>query len=292
MSVGDVAAVVAAVIAVAGFLGPVRAYYNRTIGRRVDLYRRLERLGVGAHQSFFETVLGEAPAIRRSITRELPDYSELTDDESEPPLLEHVFTDALWVDPLFYAQTVADKEGTVLGFSITTRKRRFAPRLAVPRPVPMLAWLLGRPTRERRQLSALAHVQLGRTRFSDVVLTEWGLPSVRCVIGARTYAYSEAWYFGNPGHYSTYVCTASTASQVGGYPEDLEPIDWPENRDDPDEGYAPTGEDEDPILAPWIEAVRQSAVVTTWSVLQFPLSPENWPPENFGPHGDEVRTLP
>lgn len=120
MSVGDVATVVAAVIAVVGFLGPVRAYYNRTLGRRFDLYRRFERLGVGAHQSFFETVIGEAPAIRRSIARELPDYSELTDDESEPPLVEHTFTESLWVDPLFYAQTVADKDRTVL----SSRSRR------------------------------------------------------------------------------------------------------------------------------------------------------------------------
>lgn len=292
MSFADVATVVAAVIAVAGFIGPVRAHYNRTLGRRSVLYRRFGRLGVGAHQAFFETVIGETPAIRRSITRELPDYSERTDDESEPPLVERAFTESLWVDPLFYAQTVADKDDTVLGFSITTRKRRFAPRFAVPRPVPRRAWLLWRLTRGRRQVSALARVRLGRTKFSEVVLTDWGLPSVRCVIGARTYAYSEAWYFGNPGHYSNYVCTASMASQVGGYPKKLEHIDWPEIRDDPDEGYAPTGEDEDPVLAPWIVAVRRSAVVTTWSVIQFPLSPENWPPENFGPHGDEVRTLP
>ena len=52
------------------------------------------------------------------------------------------------------------------------------------------------------------------------------------------------------------------------------------------------GEDEDPVLEPWIEAVRRSAVVTTSSVIQFPLSPENWPPEHFGPHGDEVRKPP
>ena len=292
MSVGDIAAVVAAVIAIASFVGPVRAYYNRTAGRRFDVYRRFERLGVGAHQSFFETVIGEAPAIRRSIIRELPDYSDLTDDDSEAPLVEHTFTESLWVDPLFYAQTVADKDGTVLGFSITTRRRRFAPRFAVPRPLPTRSWLLWRLTRGRRQLPALAQVRLGRTKFSGVVLTDWGLPSVRCLIGARTYSYSEAWYFGNPGHYSSYVCTASMASEVGGYPVNMEHIDWPENRDDPDEGFAPTGDDEDPVLAPWIETVRSSAVVTTWTVIQFPLTPENWPPENFGPHGDEVRTLP
>ena len=161
-------------------------------------------------------MIGEAPAIRRSTTLELPDYSQLTDDESEPPLVEHTFTETLWVDPLFYAQTVADKDGTVLGFSITTRKRRFAPRFAAPRPVSTLDWLVSKLTRGHRELPALAHVRLGRTRFSDVVLTGWGLPSVRCVIGARSYSYSEAWNFGNPGHYSDYVCTASMASPVGG----------------------------------------------------------------------------
>jgi hypothetical protein len=95
VSVADAGTVVAAVVAIVGFVGPVRAYYNRTVGRRFDLYRRFDRLGVGSHQSFFETVIGEAPTIRRTLTRELPDYSAVADDESEPPLVEHTFTESL-----------------------------------------------------------------------------------------------------------------------------------------------------------------------------------------------------
>lgn len=48
VSVGEAAAVVVAVIAIVGILGPLRSYFNRTIGRRFDLYRRFARLGVGA----------------------------------------------------------------------------------------------------------------------------------------------------------------------------------------------------------------------------------------------------
>jgi hypothetical protein len=292
----DTAAVVAAVLALVGVLGPARAWFNRTVGRRFDLYRRFERLGVGAHHSFFETVIGEGPAIRRSVAVELPDWARdeepLEGDEYvPPPLVQHEFVEALWVDPLFYAQTLSDEDGTVVGFSVTTRVRRFAPRFAAPRPVPTRVWLIERLTAGRRQVRALAHVRLGRTRFSDVLRTDWGPPKVRSLVGARYFAYSEAWSFGNPGHYSDYVCSTNMASRVGDIPTHLESLDWPENREDPEEGYAPSGPDEDPRLAPWIEDTRRAAVVTTWSVIKFPLSPETWP-VSFGPHGDEVRTLP
>jgi hypothetical protein len=288
----DVATVVAGVVAVIGIVGPIRGYLTRTVGRRFDLYRRLGRLGVGAQQSFFEEVIGEAPAIRRQWTVDLPDYEADIDDDDDFPLVERTFTEELWVDPLFYAQTVADEDGTVLGFSITTRKRRFAPRFAAPLPVATHRWVLDRLTGGRWRMPALAHVRLGRTRFAEVSSGEWGVPKVRSMYGARRYTYSEAWSFGNPGHYSDYVCTASSASDVGGYPEGMQHLDWPGKHEDPDEGYAPSGPDEDPRLATWIETVRGRAVVTTWTVVQFPLSVERWPPDNFGPHGDEVRMLP
>jgi hypothetical protein len=154
----DVATVVAGVVAVIGIVGPLRAYFNRTLGRRFDLYRRFKRLGVGAQESFYEAVIGEAPAIRRPWTIELQDFDADIDDLKEDfPLVPRTFTEALWVDPLFYAQTVADETGTVLGFSITTRTRRFAPRFAAPLPVATNRWLLDRLTRGRWRMPTLAH---------------------------------------------------------------------------------------------------------------------------------------
>ncbi len=68
----DAAFIVAAVAAILAIVGPGRAWFNRTVGRRFDLYRRFNRLGVGVHQSFFETVIGEGPAIRRKVTSHFP----------------------------------------------------------------------------------------------------------------------------------------------------------------------------------------------------------------------------
>jgi hypothetical protein len=70
-----VAALVATVVAFVGLLGPLRAWYSRTLGRRFDLYRRFSRLGVGANKSFFAEVIGAQPAIRRTIACKLTDYS-------------------------------------------------------------------------------------------------------------------------------------------------------------------------------------------------------------------------
>ena len=170
----DAASIVAAVATILGIVGPGRAWFNRTVGRRFDLYRRFERLGVGAHQSFFETVIGEGPAIRRKVTADLPDY---TGDDVEHCMITYHLTEALWVDPLFYAQTLSDEDGTVLGFSVTTRVKRFAPRFAAPRPVPTSRWLLERLTRGKHVAPALTHVRLGRTRFATAVADDaWGIP--------------------------------------------------------------------------------------------------------------------
>lgn len=46
-----------------------RELYVRTIGRRRDRRARLARLGTGAHLSFFVSVLGEPPAMRRTIQK-------------------------------------------------------------------------------------------------------------------------------------------------------------------------------------------------------------------------------
>jgi hypothetical protein len=231
-------------------------------------------------------VIGEGPAIRHGVTADLPEYG----DDDEPRMVTHQFVETIWVDPLFYAQTLSDEEGTVVGFSVTTRVRRFAPRFAAPRPVPTTRWLLERATRRKYRASACAHVRLGRTRFVDAAARSWGVPKVSASVGVRVFSYSEAWYFGNPGHYSDYVCSVSTASSFGRL-RSVENLDWPDKRDDANDGYAPTGPEEDPRLAPWIEAFRRASIVTTWTVIQFPLSPETWP-VGFGPHGDDVRTLP
>lgn len=61
----------AALIAVWRTLG---SWYRRTLGRRRDRYERLARLGTQAQLTFFESVLGEPPAMRRTIESDVHGY--------------------------------------------------------------------------------------------------------------------------------------------------------------------------------------------------------------------------
>jgi len=57
-----------ALAAVIALLAGARAWYRRTLGRRSDKYERIARLGTNAHLTFFTSVLGEPPAMHRSLT--------------------------------------------------------------------------------------------------------------------------------------------------------------------------------------------------------------------------------
>src|SRR4051812_33419222 len=59
----------------------LRSLLRRTVWRRRDRYDRLARLGVGAHISFFISVLGEPPAISRTIVKDVEEVVEAGDPE-------------------------------------------------------------------------------------------------------------------------------------------------------------------------------------------------------------------
>jgi hypothetical protein len=133
MSATDFATIVAALVGVIAVLGPVQAFVRRTLGRRWDVYGRLYRLGAGAQLSFFVSVIGEPPALRDTIEIEMPDWALVSDDQADPPTQMRSFVRSTFVDPLFYLVTISDDDEAVLGFSITTRRRRFAPMFYAPR---------------------------------------------------------------------------------------------------------------------------------------------------------------
>jgi hypothetical protein len=134
-------------------------------------------------------------------------------------------------------------------------------------------------------------VRLGRTRFSDLPSAEWS-PSVRAIVGARLFSYSEAYYLGNPGFYQTFVFTASSAA----YHAPFGPVEEVSNRihDRWVGGLVPCDEDEeimrDLSFVNALEHVRRETAITTYTVLGPELLLDTYP-LNFGPHGDEVRTL-
>src|SRR2546421_461808 len=92
--------------------------YRKTVGRRRDLYARIGRLGPGTQLSFFESVLGEPPAIQRTIARRAyrvvvsgdPDYDPALadpDDNSYETVEDRGYRESIFVDRDYYVQAIA-----------------------------------------------------------------------------------------------------------------------------------------------------------------------------------------
>jgi len=283
----------------------VRSGYRKTLGRRRERYRRLARLGTGAHLSFFVSVLGEPPAIRHTIRKADSRTYVASDDPRFDPALAgpdasgheivetRVYTESVFIDRDYYVQAISDDDDTVLAFSVTTRTRRFHPVYRMPVPP---SWI------ERKRLKRefgyryvpLLRVTLGRSRFADGDSKDpdrFAGPHLRLQLGAHNWTYSEYRSFGNPGYYQTFVLTASDVAArlaVGQFHDVQREIggnEWP----DPDPTkYAgqPTWEE-----MPATQEFRRSTVITTYTVIGMQMWEQNYP-ATFGPQLSVVRTLP
>lgn len=295
---GGAGALVGALAALLVLNAAMKEFYRRTIGRRRDRYARLARLGTGAQLSFFEAVLGEPPAIRQTVTNESyrvilrrgdAGYVDPGPDTQEC-FVSRSFIEAIFIDRDYYVQVICDPEETVLAFSVTVRRHNFHPIFQLPQRI-------SRGEKRRHESSSESHlpvfkVRLGRTRFADLDPADpddFRGHHFQAAIGARSYFYSEDRYYGFPGHYQTFVFTASSAAPGLGSVADLaagisqaKGEKWPDkSRDDQPGWEALSG----------IHAFRRKTPVTTFSVLRADLWVENFP-TRFGPHGDEVGTLP
>jgi hypothetical protein len=128
-SLPQVAELLTALLAAVALVGVARGSYRRTLGRRRDRYLRLRRLGTRTQLSFFTSVIGEPPAIRR--TREVMvtnSYNEEYRACREPK----DFTEAVYVDSDFYLHVLADEDETVHAFSVTSRRKAFRPIFRPP----------------------------------------------------------------------------------------------------------------------------------------------------------------
>jgi hypothetical protein len=198
----NVAGIVGGIAAFVGLWRYVAGVFRRTVGRRRDAYRRLARLGTGAQLAFFTSVLGEPPAIRQTITRE-----EDVPQEFGSGKVDVRYVESFYVDRDYFVQTITNEDQTVEAFSVTSRSRRFRPTMWLPVRVRLRDRLFRRLPRGWRPLMI---VKLGRTRFVDAA-PDWTPSSVRAWVGARAWRYTEAYYFGNPGNYQTYVLVHSNA---------------------------------------------------------------------------------
>ncbi|MGE0067246.1 MAG: ETEC_3214 domain-containing protein [Solirubrobacterales bacterium] len=294
--VEDAGAILGAVVALIAFNAAAKSFVRRTIGRRRDRYARLGRLGTGAQLSFFVAVLGEPPAIRQTIKNDNyrtvvrrgdPGHVE-QGEEIQDIFISMSFVEAIFIDRDYYVQVICDLEETVLAFSVTVRRRNFHPVFQVPGNI---GWREKR--RHKKQFGEpfvpAFKLRLGRTRFAELDDPEFLGCRFQAAVGARSFFYSEDRYYGFPGHYQTFVFTASSAAPGPGSVADLaagisqaKGEKWPDkSRDDQPGWEALSG----------IHAFRRKTPVTTFSVLRADLWVENFP-TRFGPHGDEVGTLP
>ncbi|MDQ6803880.1 MAG: hypothetical protein M3065_02680, partial [Actinomycetota bacterium] len=270
LSVIAVATLIAGLAALLGISRSLLAVYAKTAGRRRDRRARLARLGTGAHLSFFEAILGEPPAMRRSLTSG--------------------HTECIFVDREYYVQTISDGDGTVLAFSVTTRNRRFRPTYEVPfRP----GYVERRRLKRRFNYTYVPSVSvaLGRSTFASLDPTDpdrFAGPHYKVSVGAHNWTYSEFHPLGNPGYYQTVVLTASDVAAQAPYgnawnvQEELGGSEWPD----------PTRSEDQPRWGDLSAAhqFRQETVITTYTVVRD-LSLEDYP-ASFGPQLHIVRTLP
>ena len=312
-NIADVASAVGGLVAILALAAGARGVYRRTLGRRRDRYERLHRLGVGAQLSFFVSVIGEPPAIRRSVertiyriaTRNHPLFDPALagpDQNSHDVLVRATYVESIFVDRDFYVQTLTNDDESVLAFSVTTRSTRFAPTFEHPIRISHHA-RRGRWKEFGEPYVPLFKVRLGHTRFSDLDpqdLDEFAGAHFKASPGARLFAYSEFKYFGNPGHYLDFVFTASSTGVGPAAWDRLHDVvaeakfyEWPyPSRPDPD----------DPVDVPthaaplWEELTaahefRRKTAISTITVVHPDLWIVNFP-TTFGPHADRVRLLP
>lgn len=279
----DVPQIAGAVAAGIAIFTAVAAGLRRTLLRRIDFKRRLRRLGVNVQEDFFAAILGAAPAFRTT-------HDPISGREATRGTLT-------WVDRLAYVVALVNGEGTVTGYSVTSRRRFFRPELRPPRvrgerTVRLLVRLLPSACAARlpeiwrwRAAPLFATVRLCATTFAAAGEVDGQSASV----GARHFYYHEARYYGNPGLYLNYVLAINTAGYIGSRVLAGTPRTLLENRYalDPVPEYALGNQDAEIAGVPEVVEFRRRARPNTFAVTND--APGR---TEFGPVLDLVRTLP
>lgn len=318
---GDVASIAAAILAAVAILGSVVELWRRTLGRRRAMTVRVKRLGVGAQLSYFESVLGEPPAIRQPMdlddhpwvtAQELEEPEELDDPaprrglaerlrrtlrpseevEEDPlePLKLPTLEQAIWSFPDCWVQAFVNDSQSVLGFSVTQRSRRFRPTFSFPPTARKPRWW--RVWSRNRDFDPFFSVRLGETRVSEVLPADHDYPdrspvAVRMWTTNRPWFYADLHYLGNAGYYLCFIVGASYVGnppEVGDVAATAEEVGFP--------GW--------PVVSPTEEApewgtlqathrFREQTTITTYGAMSDQYLAERIP--WWGPHGDEVRLL-
>src|SRR5690606_33020950 len=87
-----------------------------------------EELGTNAQVSFFSSVLGEPPAMRRTVEGAMTRYDNTGNHYLEP----RTWIECVWIDRDYYIHALADEDETIHAYSVTTRSKRFRPTFRQP----------------------------------------------------------------------------------------------------------------------------------------------------------------
>jgi hypothetical protein len=273
--------IVAGVAAALALLAGAYRLARRKLGRKWDHYRRLQRLGPETQVSFFTSILGASPAVRRKVQRKVTSFVEEGEQFREVEQRRD-YWECIWIDPDWYVQAVSNTEDeTILAFSITTRSSSFTPRFHSPagwferRSRVIRGWALGKFTRE-------FDLRLGRTTFAEAIDHPG---EVKAYVGAHNWGYTEIHWGANPGLYQHFVLSVNDAG-AHAWGEEVQLL-FPEG---PGGDFTWNGEPPYEDM-PSLVAFRKAAKINTFSIIGPSLLPSDYP-VTFGPHENLVRVIP
>lgn len=156
----------------------LKNYYYDIFGQKNLALKKIQKLSAGVDIGYFKDILKNPVFINKTKCKNV----------------EYIF-----IDPLFYIQTITDENEQVLAYSITTRKKDFNPVLE-----------LGPYESAKGSLS----IVLGKSKFEE--LNYLGEPQkIKSYVGAHDLFYGEEYYFGNPGNYQSYAFSLNEAGYCG-----------------------------------------------------------------------------
>lgn len=258
---------VGAIVAAIALARTAQSIYTKTIGRRQRDRMRLRRLGTNAQLSYFTSVLGEPPALSRTLPAPYPTSTK-----------EHVF-----ISKDYFVHAVTDTDETVLCYSVTSRSKRFHPRLISPGFTGTEPGRLRRLLRTQGWMKRLFDVQLCKTPFKHL-----DRPRRVCAnVAARRYSYWEEHWLGNPGHYQRYIFSVNDIAPTKGA---MSPLVELSNRGNftGKEEFDFDEESDAKLNDPLLNEFRAETSPNTYTVIGPHLETASFP---FGPDQDRVRTL-
>jgi hypothetical protein len=277
-SLGLAATIAGGIVAAIVLLAGAYRIARRTMLRKWSAYANLRRLGPQTQLSFFTSVLGEPPAIRHRVQGKTTEY---VGDDLEPVDVPTDYWECIWIDNDYYVQAVADKDETVLAFSVSTRNKKFNPRFRSPagyfepRSPVVRGWAIG-------TFAPSFNVRLGKTTLDQAIEYPG---DIYAWLGAHNWGYQEIHWGANPGLYQHFVLSINDAG--------FDPWSTVQTLFPPEEFGGEFRWTGDP---PYEEVTRlaefrRTARANTFTVIGPALSPEDYPVA-YGPRLNEVRVVP